>query len=84
MRIIARIALLATASSVLAGCVSHGSGDPYPVTSNLPNPEPVPGYRVECRSGPVPVVSFFDTVYTTGCRQIIPPEGDPVVVRARG
>lgn len=84
MRIIARLALLAVGAAALGGCVSHASGDPYPVTSNVPNPEPVPGYRVECRTGPMPVASLFDTVDTTGCRQIIPPVPDQVVVRARG
>lgn len=84
MRIIARLVLLAIGTSVLAACVSHGSGDPYPVTSNSPNPAPVPGYRVRCQSGPAPIVSVFDSVFVTGCQQIIPPADQQVVIRARG
>jgi hypothetical protein len=76
-----RLMGLAAVSAGLGGCMGHV---PYPVTSNDPNPAPVPGYRVICQSSPAPVISFFDRNYTTNCQQVIPPYSDEVVVRAKG
>lgn len=48
-----------------------------------PNPAPPPGYRVECTS--VPDVTYIAVrSFGTGCRQIIPSQEPPTVLRSRG
>ena len=83
MRTILSTAALTVLAVSLGGCVGHTDA-PYPVSSNVPNPAPAPGYRVLCQSTPTPVISFFDRNHRTGCQQVIPPVTDEVVVRARG
>ena len=79
-RLTGLLAALAVGGS-LAGC-ALSSDDAYPVSDNGPNPAPVRGYRVECRTVPN-VPNLFGDDRVTGCRQIIPPPGE-TVVRARG
>jgi hypothetical protein len=80
MRILLGSALVAIAAG-LAGCNTM-TDDAYRVPAG-PNPPPPPGYRVECTSTPSLGFLFFND-YTTGCRQIIPPVEERVVVRAKG
>jgi hypothetical protein len=80
MRILLGSAFVAIAAG-LAGCNTM-TDDAYRVPAG-PNPPPPPGYRVECTSTPSLGFLFFND-YTTGCRQIIPPVEERVVVRAKG
>jgi hypothetical protein len=80
MRILLGPALVAIAAG-LAGCNTM-TDDAYRVPAG-PNPPPPPGYRVECTSTPS-LGNWFFNDYTTGCRQIIPPVQEQVVIRAKG
>lgn len=80
MRILLGPALAAVAAG-LAGCNTM-TDYAYRVPAG-PNPPPPPGYRVECTSTPTFGNWLFND-YTTGCRQIIPPVEERVVVRAKG
>jgi hypothetical protein len=80
MRILLGPALGAVAAT-LAGCNTM-TDYAYRVPAG-PNPPPPPGYRVECTSVPA-VGNWFTNEYKTGCRQIIVPVEERVVVHAKG
>jgi hypothetical protein len=72
------LAVLAAAGA-LAGCVSS-TDYAYPVTGDPVNPTPARGYRVQCRSVPT-IPNLFGDDHVTGCRQIIGPARDVIVVK---
>lgn len=80
MRVLFGAALVAIAAG-LAGCNTM-TDYAYRVPAG-PNPPPPPGYRVECTSTPSLTYWAFND-FTTGCRQIIPPVQERVVIRAKG
>jgi hypothetical protein len=80
MRILLGLALAAVGAT-LGGC-NTSTDYAYRVPAG-PNPPPPPGYRVECTSLPA-VGNWFTNEYTTGCRQIIAPVEERVVVGAKG
>jgi hypothetical protein len=73
--------VLAVLGVGLAGCNTM-TDYAYRVPAG-PNPPPPPGYRVECTSTPT-IGNWLFNDYTTGCRQIISPVQERVVVRAKG
>jgi hypothetical protein len=72
---------LAAAALALAGC-NTSTDYAYRVPAG-PNPPPPPGYRVECTSVPA-IGNWLTNEYKTGCRQIMAPVEEHVLVRARG
>ena len=73
---IAKVLLLLGALAPLPGCAAF-SGAPYPVVEDVPNPAPVPGYRVRCNT-----FSIGLGEHATACEPVILPTGE--VLRARG
>lgn len=85
MRSTMRWVLLAAAAASLGGCAAFplSGDDPYPVYGNPVNPTPAPGYRVRCNTVPGIANVLFDDYYS-GCHSYIGPDGQLVVVQARG
>jgi hypothetical protein len=74
-------ALAVMTAGALAGCNTM-TDYAYRVPAG-PNPPPPPGYRVECTSTPGIAYPLFHD-FSTGCRQIIAPVEERVVVHAKG
>jgi hypothetical protein len=72
---------LSAATIAVAGCTTS-TDYAYRVPAG-PNPPPPSGYRVECTSVPA-IGNWITNEYKTGCRQIMAPVDQNVVVRARG
>jgi|tagenome__1003787_1003787.scaffolds.fasta_scaffold19625945_1 hypothetical protein len=73
--------VLAAVALTLASC-NTSTDYAYRVPAG-PNPPPPPGYRVECTSLPA-IGNWFTNQYSTGCRQLIAPAEEHVLVRAKG
>jgi hypothetical protein len=78
-----RLALAAFLACLASGCTLVASDDTVPIVADVPNPAPVRGYKVQCRSIPDPFFGINGVVHAD-CTQVIPESRGGRVVRAKG